>query len=104
MSWIIKCWISIEEEEPKTYLTKEDLEMDLESLRLMQPENKYIVIGNKIKCYIPAEPENPEKYLSKEMAQKDIDEHFVLMQPENIYEAVEIEDDKEEKHKQRKRL
>jgi hypothetical protein len=32
------------------------------------------------------------QYPNKESAQKDIDEHFSLLQPENVYEAVKIED------------
>ena len=44
-----------------------------------------------IKAYIPVEPEDPEIYATKEEAEKDI-ESLSLMQPENIYEAEEIED------------
>ncbi len=44
-----------------------------------------------IKVWIPAEPENPQTYPTKEAADEDI-ESLQLMQPENIYEAVEVED------------
>ncbi len=44
MPYIIKCWIPVQPEEPETYPTKEDAEKDLESLELMQPENKYEVV------------------------------------------------------------
>ncbi len=48
-----------------------------------------------IKCWIPAEEENPQTYTTKEQAEKDI-ESLELMQPENIYEAVEVKcNDKE---------
>lgn len=56
----------------------------------MQPENKYIVVGNRVTCYIPVDAEDPTKYSTKEDAQKDIDEHYEILQPHNIYEAVEI--------------
>lgn len=45
-----------------------------------------------IKCWIPTGEENPQTYPTKEQAEKDI-ESLELMQPENIYEAVEVEDD-----------
>ncbi len=41
MPWIIKAYIPVEPEDPETYPTREDAEKDLESLRLMQPENIY---------------------------------------------------------------
>lgn len=90
MSWIIKCWIPIEEEKSKLYISREELDKTIESLRLMQPENKYIDMGFKIKCYIPVDTENPVTYPTKEDAQKEIDDHLEIIQPENIYEAVEI--------------
>lgn len=92
MTWIIKCWIPVGEEKSETFKTREDMESTLESLRLMQPENRYIIIGNQIKCYIPVDPEDPVKYLNKEDAQKDIDGHYEILQPYNIYEAIEIEE------------
>ncbi len=42
-----------------------------------------------IKCWIPTWEENPQIYPTKEQAEKDI-ESLELMQPENIYEAVEV--------------
>jgi len=96
MAWIIKCWIPVGEEEQTTYETKDDIEKTIESLRLMQPENRYIVVGSQIKCYIPVDAEDPEKCSTKELAQEDIDNHYAILQPYNIYEAVEIEDDNEE--------
>jgi hypothetical protein len=45
-----------------------------------------------VKCWIPVEPENTQTYPTKEAAEKDI-ESLELMQPENIYQAVEVEDD-----------
>ncbi len=48
-----------------------------------------------IKCWIPTGEENPHTYPTKEQAEKDI-ESLELMQPENIYEAVEVEDDDNE--------
>ena len=44
-----------------------------------------------IKAYIPVEPDDPEIYTTKEKAEKDV-ESLRLMQPENIYEAEEIEE------------
>ncbi len=44
-----------------------------------------------IKVWIPVEPENPLTYPTKEAAEQDM-ESLQLMQPENIYEAVEVED------------
>ncbi len=41
--------------------------------------------------WIPVEPEYPQTYPTKEAAEKDI-ESLELMQPENIYEVVEVED------------
>ena len=92
MVWIIKCWIPIETEKDQTYATKEELDSTIESLRLMQPENRYIVVGNHVTCYIPVDPEDPAKYPTKEDAQKDIDEHYEILQPYNIHEAIEIEE------------
>jgi len=43
-----------------------------------------------IKCWIPVEPDDLQTYLTKELAQKDV-ESLELMQPENIYEVVEID-------------
>lgn len=91
MVWIIKCWIPIETEKDQTCVTKEELDLTIESLRLMQPENRYIIAGNQVVCYIPVDPEDPTKYPTKEDAQKDIDEHYEILQPYNIYDAVEIE-------------
>lgn len=91
MTWIIKCWIPIDEENPRTYDTREELELILESLELMQRENKYKIVGNQIKCWIPVDTEDPEIYPTKELAQADIDDHYALMQPENIYEPVEVD-------------
>lgn len=96
MAWIIKCWIPVGEEEPTICETKDEIEKTVESLRLMQPENRYIVVGSQIKCYIPVDAEDPEKYHTKELAQEDIDNHYAILQPYNIYEAVEVEDDNEE--------
>ncbi len=42
-----------------------------------------------IKCWIPIAEENLQTYPTKEQAEKDI-ESLELMQPENIYEAVEV--------------
>ncbi len=42
-----------------------------------------------IKVWIPVDEENLQTYPSKEAAEKDI-ESLELMQPENIYEAVEV--------------
>jgi len=39
MAWTIKAYIPVESEEPETYEHRGDAENDLESLRLMQPEN-----------------------------------------------------------------
>lgn len=91
MVWIIKCWIPIETEKDQTCATKEELESTIESLRLMQPENRYIMAVNQIMCYIPVDPEDPTKYPTKDDAQKDIDEHYEILQPYNIYDAIEIE-------------
>ncbi len=44
MPYMIKCWIPVQPEDPETYPTKEDAEKDLESLELMQPENRYEVV------------------------------------------------------------
>jgi hypothetical protein len=41
MPWIIKIWIPVEPENPQTYPTKAQAEKDIESLELMQPENRY---------------------------------------------------------------
>ena len=41
MSYIIKCWIPIEPEDPEVYETYEEAHPDLEQLELMQPENIY---------------------------------------------------------------
>ncbi len=41
MAWIIKAYIPVEPEDPETYATKEEVEKDVESLSLMQPENIY---------------------------------------------------------------
>lgn len=43
MAWIIRAYIPVEPEDPEIYATKEDAEKDVESLRLMQPENIYEV-------------------------------------------------------------
>lgn len=42
-----------------------------------------------IKCWIPTGEEDPQIYTTKEAAEKDI-ESLELMQPENIYKAVEV--------------
>tara|TARA_Y100000114_G_scaffold156871_1_gene185716 strand:- start:4974 stop:5141 length:168 start_codon:yes stop_codon:yes gene_type:complete len=46
----------------------------------------------KIITYIPAEPEEEEIYESEADALAEI-ESLILMQPENHYEIVEVEDD-----------
>jgi hypothetical protein len=45
-----------------------------------------------IKAYIPVDPEEPEVYTTKEEAEKDA-ESLRLMQPENIYEIEEAEEE-----------
>ena len=45
-----------------------------------------------IKAYIPVDPEEPEVYSTKEEAEKDA-ESLSLMQPENIYEIEEVEEE-----------
>ena len=45
-----------------------------------------------IKAYIPVDPEEPEVYSTKEEAEKDA-ESLRLMQPENIYEIEEVEEE-----------
>ncbi len=45
-----------------------------------------------IKAYIPVDPEEPEVYSTKEEAEKDA-ESLRLMQPENIYEIEEAEEE-----------
>lgn len=98
MSWIIKCWTTIKDEESKIYLSQDELDRTIENLRLMCPENKYVDMGYRIKCYAPGNIENPVKYPTKDDAQKDIDDHFEILQPENIYEAVEISCENEKGH------
>ncbi len=44
MGFVIKVWIPVDVEDPQQYDTKEQAEKDIESLRLMQPENKYEVM------------------------------------------------------------
>ena len=44
-----------------------------------------------IRAYIPVDPEDPEVYAIKEEAEKDI-ESLNLMQPENLYEIEEVEE------------
>jgi hypothetical protein len=41
MAWIIKAYIPVEPDDPEVYATREEAEKDVESLRLMQPENVY---------------------------------------------------------------
>lgn len=41
MPWLIQVWIPVELEKPQTYLTKQDADRDIESLKLMSPENVY---------------------------------------------------------------
>jgi len=45
-----------------------------------------------IKAYIPVEPEDQEVYATREEAEKDI-ESLSLMQPENLYEIEEVEEE-----------
>lgn len=45
-----------------------------------------------IKAYIPVDPEEPEVYSTEEEAEKDA-ESLRLMQPENIYEIEEVEEE-----------
>ena len=45
-----------------------------------------------IKAYVPVDPEEPEVYTTKEEAEKDA-ESLRLMQPENIYEIEEVEEE-----------
>jgi hypothetical protein len=45
-----------------------------------------------IKAYIPVEAEDPEVYVTREEAEKDL-ESLSLLQPENIYEIEEVEDE-----------
>ena len=52
-----------------------------------QPRAKY-----KILSYIPAEPEEEEIYESEANAMAEM-EHLILMQPENHYEIVEVQDE-----------
>ena len=44
-----------------------------------------------INTYIPVEPEDPEVYATREEAEKDV-ESLSLMQPENIYQIEEVEE------------
>lgn len=41
MAWTIKAFIPAEPDDPEVYATREAAEKDLESLKLMQPENIY---------------------------------------------------------------
>jgi formylmethanofuran dehydrogenase subunit E len=41
MAWVIKAYIPVEPDDPEVYATREEAEEDIESLRLMQPENIY---------------------------------------------------------------
>ena len=41
MAWIIKAYIPVEPEDPEIYATREEVEKDIESLSLMQPDNFY---------------------------------------------------------------
>jgi len=45
-----------------------------------------------IKAYIPVEPEDPEVYATREEAEKDV-ESLSLMQPENLYQIEEVEEE-----------
>jgi len=44
MPYKILCWIPVEEDEPEVYPTRKEALRDLESLRLMQPENIYKIV------------------------------------------------------------
>ncbi len=41
MPWVIQVWIPAEMEEPQTYPTKQEADRDIESMKLMTPENVY---------------------------------------------------------------
>ncbi len=41
MPFVIQDWIPAEIEKPQTYLTKQDADRDIESMKLMTPENIY---------------------------------------------------------------
>jgi hypothetical protein len=43
MAWTIKAYIPVEPEEPEVYTRWEEAVVNMESLRLMQPENIYQV-------------------------------------------------------------
>lgn len=43
MSWIIKAYIPVEPEQPELFKQWEEAVVNLDSLRLMQPENIYQV-------------------------------------------------------------
>jgi len=44
MPFIIKAWIPADPENPDQYPTREDAQRDIDSLELMQPENRYEIV------------------------------------------------------------
>lgn len=44
MPYKIKVWVPVEEDEPEIYKSREEALRDLESLKLMQPENIYRIV------------------------------------------------------------
>ena len=44
MSYMIKCWIPVEAEEPQIYDTVYNAEGDLREAKYMQPKNKYEIV------------------------------------------------------------
>ena len=41
MPWMIQAWIFVEQEDPVTFCTREDAEIELAHLKQIQPENIY---------------------------------------------------------------
>ncbi|MBO3842910.1 MAG: hypothetical protein FGF48_10950 [Candidatus Brockarchaeota archaeon] len=44
MPYKIKVWIPVEEDEPEIYKSRKDALRDLETLKLIQPENIYRIV------------------------------------------------------------
>ena len=45
MGYKILCWISVDEEELEIIETIEEAERELNQVEMMQPENKYEIVG-----------------------------------------------------------
>lgn len=99
MPYTVKCFLRIDPEDPTKHLTHADALEELEQAKFLQPENRYKIEtapgGDDLNGpfivvpFLGIEPEELTVHHSAADAEREI-EHCRTMQPENIYEIIEV--------------